>query len=150
MELHQFIDEVLPSFGDYQDAMVAGQPYMYHSLVSCYLNAGLLRPLEICQLAEDAYRQGLAPLNAVEGFIRQILGWREYVRGSYWLHMPEFGTLNYLGAKRPLPKFLLGRKHKHVLHGRSNPPYMGSRLFPSHPEADANRQFRLDRWAEPG
>jgi len=104
-ELRHFIDELLPNFGDYQDAMVSGEPYLYHSLLSCYLNAGLLLPLEICQMAEVAYRAGKAPLNAVEGFIRQILGWREFVRGIYWLHMPEYGQMNYLEAKRPLPEF---------------------------------------------
>ncbi|MGN6421710.1 MAG: cryptochrome/photolyase family protein [Asticcacaulis sp.] len=82
-ELHHFIDHLLPQFGAFQDAMQAGEPYLYHSLISAYLNAGLLYPLEICRLAETAYREGRAPLNAVEGFIRQILGWREYVRGIY-------------------------------------------------------------------
>ncbi|MBK8816893.1 MAG: cryptochrome/photolyase family protein [Methylococcaceae bacterium] len=104
-ELQHFIDEILPQFGEYQDAMVAGEPYLYHSLISSYLNAGLLLPLEVCSLAETAYRSGKAPLNAAEGFIRQILGWREYVRGIYWLHMPDYGQLNYLDAKRPLPEF---------------------------------------------
>lgn len=105
MELRYFIDELLPCFGDYQDAMVSGEPYLYHSLLSSYLNAGLLLPLEICQMAEAAYRAGKAPLNAVEGFIRQILGWREFVRGIYWLHMPDYAQLNFLEAKRPLPQF---------------------------------------------
>ena len=105
MELEQFIEELLPYFGDYQDAMVTGEPYLYHSLLSCYLNAGLLLPLEICRMAEAAYRAGKAPLNAVEGFIRQILGWREFVRGIYWLHMPGYGQMNYLEAIRPLPEF---------------------------------------------
>lgn len=105
MELDHFIEKLLPYFGDYQDAMVAGEPYLYHSLLSSYLNAGLLLPLEICKKAEAAYRAGLAPLNAVEGFIRQILGWREFVRGIYWHFMPEYGKLNSLNAKRPLPEF---------------------------------------------
>lgn len=104
-ELHHFIDNLLPQFGDYQDAMVVGEPYLYHSLISSYLNAGLLQPLEICLLAEAAYRSGKAPLNATEGFIRQILGWREYVRGIYWLHMPDYAQLNFFDAKRPLPNF---------------------------------------------
>ncbi|MFN7186401.1 MAG: cryptochrome/photolyase family protein, partial [Alphaproteobacteria bacterium] len=77
LELDHFIRRLLPEFGDYQDAMVAGEPYLYHSLISSYLNAGLLLPLEICQKAEAAYRAGNVPLNAAEGFIRQILGWRE-------------------------------------------------------------------------
>jgi deoxyribodipyrimidine photolyase-related protein len=105
VELNHFIDQLLPNFGDYQDAMVAGEPYLYHSLISSYLNAGLLLPLEICQKAESAYGAGKAPLNAVEGFIRQILGWREYIRGIYWHHMPHYGTRNTLNAKTPLPEF---------------------------------------------
>lgn len=105
MELEHFIVQLLSNFGDYQDAMVSGEPYLFHSLLSCYLNAGLLLPLEICQMAEAAYCKGNVPLNAAEGFIRQILGWREYVRGIYWLHMPQYGQQNYFAAKRPLPKF---------------------------------------------
>ena len=105
IELAQFIDELLPTFGDYQDAMVAGDPYLYHSLLSCYLNAGLLLPLEICQAVEAAYRAGKAPLHCAEVFIRQILGWREYVRGTYWLHMPGYAERNYLEAHRQLPEF---------------------------------------------
>ena len=105
LELDHFIEKVLPQFGDYQDAMVAGEPYLYHSLISSYLNAGLLLPLEICRKAEAAYRAGLVPLNAAEGFIRQILGWREYMRGIYWLQMPDYGTRNALHATRSLPEF---------------------------------------------
>jgi deoxyribodipyrimidine photolyase-related protein len=105
MELDHFITYLLPHFGDYQDAMVAGEPYLYHSLISSYLNVGLLLPLEICEKAEAAYRSGNAPLNAVEGFIRQILGWREYIRGIYWQFMPEYGDRNTLNATRPLPDF---------------------------------------------
>lgn len=104
-ELDHFIDNLLPQFGDYQDAMVKGEAYLYHSLISSYLNAGLLIPIEICQKAETAYRKGKAPLNAAEGFIRQILGWREYVRGLYWLHMPEYGEMNFFNANEPLPDF---------------------------------------------
>lgn len=105
MELQHFIQELLPYFGDYQDCMVTGEPYLYHSLISSYLNAGLLLPLEICQMAEKAYYAGLVPLNSAEGFIRQILGWREYVRGIYWLSMPEYAEMNYLNAIEPLPHF---------------------------------------------
>jgi deoxyribodipyrimidine photolyase-related protein len=105
IELDHFIETFLPNFGDFQDAMVAGEPYLYHSLISSYLNAGLLLPLEICQKAEAAYHEGKAPLNAVEGFIRQILGWREYIRGIYWHFMPEYGERNSLNAMRPLPDF---------------------------------------------
>jgi deoxyribodipyrimidine photolyase-related protein len=104
-ELRHFIDHLLPQFGAFQDAMASGEPYLYHSLISAYLNAGLLEPLEICRLAETAWREGRAPLNAAEGFIRQILGWREYVRGVYWRHMPGYAQMNHLNARRPLPDF---------------------------------------------
>lgn len=103
--LESFITERLPHFDDFQDAMIEGQPWMYHSHLSFYLNCGLLNPLEVVREAERAYRQGRAPLNAAEGFIRQIIGWREYVRGIYWLKMPEYAELNALNARRPLPWF---------------------------------------------
>jgi deoxyribodipyrimidine photolyase-related protein len=103
--LDHFVEHALPYFGDYQDAMLEGEPYLYHSLLSPYLNAGLLAPLEICRAVEAAYYAGHAPLNAVEGYIRQIIGWREYVRGIYWLKMPDYVDQNYLGATRDLPEF---------------------------------------------
>lgn len=98
-----FIEQRLSHFGEYQDAMLEGEPWMYHSHISFYLNCGLLLPLECIQAAEQAWHQGQAPLNAVEGFIRQILGWREYMRGIYWLRMPEYAGQNFLGATRELP-----------------------------------------------
>ena len=104
-DLDFFIRHCLPNFGTYQDAMVQGEALLFHARISAYLNAGLLLRLEACQQAEAAYRAGNAPLNAVEGFIRQILGWREFIRGIYWLHMPNYGTLNALNAKEPLPEF---------------------------------------------
>jgi deoxyribodipyrimidine photolyase-related protein len=103
--LQNFITHALPLFGDYQDAMITGQPWLWHSILSPYLNIGLLLPLEVCHAAEQAHLDGHVPLNAVEGFIRQILGWREYVRGIYWLKMPEYASLNFFKAKRPLPDF---------------------------------------------
>ena len=103
--LDHFINERLPSFGDFQDAMVRGKDTLFHSLVSTSLNLGLLSPMEICQAAEDAYHQGHAPINAVEGFVRQIIGWREYVRGLYWAYMPEYKERNTLNADWPLPAF---------------------------------------------
>lgn len=103
--LRKFIDERLSNFGDYQDAMLQGEPWMYHSHLSFYLNCGLLTAKECIEAAEAAYREKQAPLNAVEGFIRQILGWREYVRGLYWLKMPEYAEMNHLKAKRSLPDF---------------------------------------------
>ncbi len=103
--LENFIEKRLINFGDYQDAMVEDEPWMYHSHISFYLNCGLLLPLECVRAAEDAYHEGKAPLNSVEGFIRQIMGWREYVRGIYWLKMPDYAQENYFGAKRNLPNF---------------------------------------------
>jgi deoxyribodipyrimidine photolyase-related protein len=103
--LSDFIEMGLPRFGDYQDAMKAGAPFLFHSLLASALNIGLLSPREVCAAAEAAWRSGAAPLNAVEGFVRQILGWREYVRGVYWTLMPQYETRNALQASRPLPAF---------------------------------------------
>ncbi len=102
--LHEFIADDLPLFGDYQDAMKLGAPFLYHSLLSPALNLGLLSAREVCQAAEAAWQAGSAPLNAVEGFVRQILGWREYVRGVYWTSMPGYGQSNALQATRRLPE----------------------------------------------
>ncbi|RZV44961.1 MAG: cryptochrome/photolyase family protein [Acidimicrobiales bacterium] len=106
--LDQFIDQRLKKFGDFQDAMIEGEPWMFHAHISFYINCGLLLPLECVQAAERAYREDNAPLNAVEGFIRQIIGWREYVRGIYWLKMPDYETENFLGAERKLPALFWG------------------------------------------
>lgn len=103
--LAHFLEEALPSFGDYQDAMLADERFLYHSVLSLYINAGLLDPLEVCRRVEAEYRAGRAPLNAAEGFIRQIIGWREYVRGIYWLKMPDYVEQNFFEAGRPLPDF---------------------------------------------
>jgi len=103
--LDAFIQDRLPQFGDYQDAMAEGETSLFHALISTSLNLGLLDPRLACEAAEAAYRRGHAPLNAVEGFIRQILGWREYVRGLYWLRMPAYAKLNALEAHRALPEF---------------------------------------------
>ena len=100
-----FIKECLPRFGDFQDAMLSGEPFLYHSLLSPYLNVGLLDPLDICRQAETEWREGRAPLNAVEGFIRQIIGWREYVRGIYFYAGPGYVTSNHFDNRRALPAF---------------------------------------------
>ena len=100
-----FIERALPCFGDYQDAMLADQKFLFHALISLYLNVGLLDPLAICRRVEDEYYDGRAPLNAAEGFIRQIIGWREYVRGIYWREMPGYEEQNALAADRDLPGF---------------------------------------------
>lgn len=85
--------------------MKAGQDFLFHSVLSPYINIGLLDPREVCEAALSAHQRALAPLPAVEGFIRQILGWREFVRGIYWMHMPNYAQTNFLNANRPLPKF---------------------------------------------
>lgn len=106
--LKQFIQQRLVYFGDHQDAMVQDEPWLYHSHLSFYINCGLLLPLECIQQVEEAYKNKSIPLNAAEGFIRQILGWREYVRGIYWLTMPRYETENFLNATRKLPDFFWG------------------------------------------
>ncbi len=101
--LDDFVARRLTAFGDWQDAMKQGAPHLFHSLISTSLNLGLLDPLAVCRAAEAAYRARDVPLNAAEGFVRQIIGWREFVRGIYWLHMPEYGERNALAAARRLP-----------------------------------------------
>jgi deoxyribodipyrimidine photolyase-related protein len=103
--LAHFIATRLPQFGDWQDAMKTGEPALFHALISTSLNLGLLDARDICTAAEDAWRAGHAPLPAVEGFVRQILGWREFIRGIYWLHMPDYAQRNALDGTRPLPAF---------------------------------------------
>ncbi|MFL2541913.1 MAG: cryptochrome/photolyase family protein [Candidatus Latescibacterota bacterium] len=103
--LDNFIENALPHFGDYQDAMLRDSRYVYHSVLSQYINVGLLDPLAVCRRVEAAYHDGHAPLNAVEGFIRQIIGWREFVRGIYWHFMPGYLDMNYFNHKRKLPEF---------------------------------------------
>lgn len=103
--LDHFVEDCLPYFGDYQDAMRSGEDFLYHGLISPYLNCGLLGPREVCERAIAAYQAGDAPLNAVEGFVRQIMGWREFVRGIYWQEMPGYARSNHLRAHRRLPSF---------------------------------------------
>ncbi len=98
-----FIQERLPLFGRYQDAMWPGDPWLYHAHLSAALNLKLLNPREVVAAAEAAYRAGQVPLASAEGFIRQILGWREYVRGIYWTQMPQYLQRNALGAQQDLP-----------------------------------------------
>ena len=101
--LEDFIAHRLPLFGKYQDAMWAGEPWLYHSRLSVALNLKLITPRRVVDAAVDAWRAGHAPLEAVEGFVRQVLGWREFVRGVYWLRMPGFLHDNALDADQPLP-----------------------------------------------
>ena len=101
--LQVFISERLPNFGHWQDAMWTGEPWLYHAHLAAAMNLKLLHPREVIAAAEAAWREGHAPLPAVEGFIRQILGWREYVRGIYWLKMPDYAEQNALDAQHDLP-----------------------------------------------
>jgi deoxyribodipyrimidine photolyase-related protein len=101
--LQRFVAERLPLFGRFQDAMWPDEPWLYHAHLSAALNLKLLNPREVVAAAVTAYREGAAPLAAVEGFVRQILGWREYVRGIYWTRMPGYAALNALGAQADLP-----------------------------------------------
>ena len=103
--LYRFVDERLPRFGRYQDAMWPGEPWLYHAHLAAALNLKLIHPREAVAAAEAAYHAGRAPLTSVEGFVRQILGWREYVRGIYWTQMPAYLERNALDARADLPEW---------------------------------------------
>ena len=103
--LDHFIENALPTFGDYQDAMLEGHRFLSHSVISMYLNAGLLDPLDVCRRVERAYLGGHAPINAAEGFIRQVIGWREFMRGIYFLEGPDYVGRNALEHDANLPDF---------------------------------------------
>ncbi|VEP18486.1 (6-4) photolyase [Hyella patelloides LEGE 07179] len=103
--LEHFITECLPSFGTYQDAMVTGEYTIWHGLISPYLNLGLLQPLEVINAVEKAYYDRELPLNSVEGFIRQVLGWREYMHGLYYHFDADYSQNNWFEHDRPLPEF---------------------------------------------
>ena len=117
--LQAFVDQALPLFGTYQDAMTTQHWYLYHSRLSFAMNVKLLSPIEVIRSVEQAYISnptGYA-LNQVEGFIRQVLGWREYMRGIYWAKMPEFSTLNYFGNEAQLPTwYWTGKTNMNCLH----------------------------------
>jgi deoxyribodipyrimidine photolyase-related protein len=101
--LQRFIEQRLSLFGRYEDALWPGEPWLYHSQLSAALNLKLLNPREVVQAAEAAYRSGEVPLQSAEGFIRQIMGWREFVRGIYWTQMPSYAERNALDAQQDLP-----------------------------------------------
>lgn len=103
--LDLFIARRLADFGPYEDAMTTRSATLFHSLLSPLLNLGLLDPLEVVRAAERAWREGRAPINSVEGFIRQILGWREFIYWQYWQQMPGLATANHWQMTRPLPDF---------------------------------------------
>ncbi|MFN5465836.1 MAG: cryptochrome/photolyase family protein, partial [Cyanobacteriota bacterium] len=103
--LERFVAERLAGFGPWEDLMVEAEPVLFHSVLSPLLNISLLTPMECVRAAEAAYAEGRAPLASVEGFVRQIVGWREFIHGMYWRHMPEYGQVNALDAHRPLPRW---------------------------------------------
>ncbi|TPG12009.1 cryptochrome/photolyase family protein [Sphingomonas oligophenolica] len=111
-----FFAHALADFGAYEDAMLTGEPNLWHSILSPYLNSGLLDPLDLCRRAEAAYSAGRAPLNSVEGYIRQIIGWREFMRGVYWREGPAYVERNFLDHHRPLPDwYWTGETDMHCL-----------------------------------
>ena len=115
--LDHFIKTRLNTFGPYQDAMVTGEDTMWHALLSPYLNIGLLQPQEVVADVEQAYHEQNLPLNNVEGFIRQVMGWREYMRGLYWHVDDEYFQRNYFEHDRPLPDFFWsGKTGMNCLH----------------------------------
>jgi deoxyribodipyrimidine photolyase-related protein len=103
--LAYFVEHCLPQFGTYQDAMITGEYTMWHGLISPYLNLGLLEPMEVIKAIETAYHEQDLPLNSVEGFIRQVMGWREYMHGIYYAQNDEYTESNWFQHHRPLPEF---------------------------------------------
>lgn len=108
--LQHWLEGGAPLYGDFQDAMLRDHRFLYHAFVGAYINIGLLNPLEVCRAVEAAYRAGHVPLNAAEGFIRQIIGWREYVRGIYFLEGRDYTQRNILDHQRKLPDLFWGGK----------------------------------------
>ncbi|KAF6242197.1 cryptochrome/photolyase family protein [Nitrosopumilus sp. b1] len=103
--LKDFVENRLENFGRFQDVMKSDDGFLFHSVLSLYLNIGLLTPREVCKITIKKYEDGDCPINSCEGFIRQIIGWREYVRGIYWMYSPKYSDTNYLNAKGALPDF---------------------------------------------
>ena len=108
--LKYFVKEILPTFGEHEDAMLESNWHLAHSLLSPYLNNGLLLAQEVVDAAADAFAKGNVPINSAEGFIRQILGWREYIWNCYWRWMPDYAERNHLQAHRPLPPLFTNPK----------------------------------------
>ena len=110
--LTHFVKHALPRFGDFQDAMMGDNRFLYHSVISGYMNIGLLDPREVCEAVEEAWREGHAPINAVEGYIRQVIGWREYMRAIYFREGPDYPRRNWLNHQRKLPPLYWGQETK--------------------------------------
>ncbi|SIS69075.1 deoxyribodipyrimidine photolyase-related protein [Roseivivax lentus] len=110
--LTHFVKHALPRFGDFQDAMMGREKFLYHAVISGYMNIGLLDPREVCEAVEEAWRAGDAPINAAEGFIRQVIGWREYMRAIYFREGPDYPRRNALNHQRKLPPLYWGAETK--------------------------------------
>ncbi len=110
VRLDEFVTSGLAPFGAHEDAMLGAEWKLAHSTLASSLNLGLLTPLEVVRAAEQAYRAGTAPINSVEGFVRQVIGWREYVWGMYWRSMPDYRGLNGLAASRAVPPAFTGER----------------------------------------
>lgn len=106
--LAHFARELLPGFGDFQDAMLSDDRFLHHSVLSPYLNIGLLSPVDICERVIEEWKEGRIPLNAAEGYVRQVIGWREYMRGIYFRQGPDYAQRNVLGHRRDLPAMYWG------------------------------------------
>ena len=143
--LEDFIARRLAHFGQFQDAISGQSATLFHAGLSFALNLKMLHPRDVIEAAIDAHERGEADLAATEGFVRQILGWREYVRGIYWARMPGYAELNALDATRPLPPWYLERRHQDGLPARGHRPVAGAGLRPPHPAAYAHRQLRPAR-----
>ena len=139
--LREFVEERLPRFGDEQDAMLKGEAFLSHAVISPYLNIGLLSPMEVCRAVEEAWRAGRVPIQAAEGFIRQVIGWREYVRGIWALQGPAYLEANALGHARALPDVYWGGRDGDGLHEGRCRADAGPRLCPPHPAADGDGQL---------
>jgi deoxyribodipyrimidine photolyase-related protein len=134
VRLAEFIEDGLAPFGTHEDAMLAAEWKLAHSALSSSLNLGLLHPAEVIAAAEDAYRRGAAPINSVEGFIRQVLGWREYVWCRYWTWMPAYRTRNELGASRGVPPAITGEAPTEMACVRSTVSHVHDNGYAHHIE----------------
>ena len=140
--LEHFVRHRLPTFGPYEDAVLSGDRWMAHSLLSAPLNLGLLDPLEVVRAAEDAYAEGHAPIASVEGFVRQIIGWRDYIWNLYWYFGEDYRARNELEAHRDLPGWFVGcgsGRHRGELPEAVAGLGPRSWLGASHPAADDHR-----------
>ena len=144
--LAHFIEHRLPTFGRYEDAMLSGDRWMSHSLLSAPLNLGLLDPLEVVRAAEDAYAEGHAPIAAVEGFVRQIIGWRDYIWNLYWYFGEDYRSRNELRAQTAAAAVVRragpGRHSRPPACPARSRSVRESRLGPPHPAADGAGQLR--------